>query len=153
MINKTFLHKALLILIALFFNYNLKAQQMQNIENIYKDNLTKETWITDFILGLDLETEKYMLTKYVERKFAGNLTSFTDEANYESKYVAPCGNDNFTAVNGKYEFLDENRLKISVDSVSYWGEWDKPNEYRKQNEIIYLITEEGNKIILTKDIE
>jgi len=134
----------------LFFSCDGKAQEKKNAENIYKAELENETWITDKILGLDQNIEEYNLTKFTQRKFAGNLTSFGDKMVFNSQYVAPCGNDNFTTVNGKYEFLDNEKIIISVDSVTYSGEWQKPTEYRESKEIIFLISKDEEIIVLTK---
>ncbi|WP_165570717.1 hypothetical protein [Chryseobacterium luteum] len=52
--------------------------------------------------------------------------------NFNSRYTAFCGNDNFTTVAGKYEFFDKDKVSISVDSVTYSEEWKKPTEIRKK---------------------
>lgn len=147
---KIFLFPILLILIALL-SCDVKAQQEKNV---YKSQLENEVWITDKILGLDPSLLKYNLKKSINQGgFTGNLTSFTNKINYKSKNEALCGNDNFTIVNGKYEFFDKNKIKISVDSITYHGEWEKPTEYRAPNNLIYLISKIGDKIILTKQEE
>lgn len=140
----------LLTLTMLFFSCNAKAQVNNNVRNIYKVELENETWITDKILELDQNIEQYHLTKFIQRKFAGNLTSFGDKMVFNSQYVAPCGNDNFTTVIGKYEFLDYDKIIISVDSITYSGEWQKPTEHRASKKVIFLISKEEEIIVLTK---
>lgn len=140
----------IMTIMALFFSVSVTSQEQKSNENMYKTELEKETWITDKILGLDTKVEKYNLTKFTQRKFAGNLTVFSNKAGYTSEYVAPCGNDYFTIVVGKYKFLDKNKIAIVVDSVSYHGEWEKPTEYRKPEELIFTISKSENSIILTK---
>ena len=53
---------------------------------------------------------------------------------FVSKYVSFCGNDYFTIVMRKYKFVDNNKLIISVNTVSYSGEWEKPTEHRKSKD-------------------
>lgn len=150
MTKKILLNLNILTITILFFSFNGKAQEMKNVENIYKAELENGTWITDRILGLDPNIEQYNLTKFIERKFAGNLTSFGDKMVFNSSYVAPCGNDYFKTVIGKYEFFDKEKIIISVDSVTYSGEWKKPTEHRKSKKTIFLISKVEEKIVLTK---
>ncbi len=63
-------------IIIFFFSSSVKAQEMKNM---YKTELENGTWITDNILGVDPNIKQYNLTKFIERKFAGNLTSFGDK--------------------------------------------------------------------------
>ncbi len=146
------MHKKTLVsvsIMVLFFSFYARGQGMKNVENIYKTELENETWITDKILGLDNNVEKYNLTKFTQRKFAGNLTTFSNKS-YTSEYVAPCGNDYFTTVLGKYKFIDENMITISIDSVTYHGEWNKSTEYRKPEELIFSISKSEDTIVFTK---
>ncbi|WP_299435612.1 hypothetical protein [uncultured Aquimarina sp.] len=147
MAKKIVLNLNILTIIILFFSSHGKAQEMTNI---YKTELESETWITDKILGLDPNIKQYNLTKFIERKFAGNLTSFGDKMVFNSSYVAPCANDNFTTAIGKYEFFDKEKIIISVDTVTYSGEWKKPTELRKPKKIIFLISKVDETIIFTK---
>lgn len=132
---------------------NRKKQQKKDVINIYENKLESETWETDQILGLDPNAKKYTLTKFIERKFAGNLTHFSGKSNFNSYYTSFCGNDNFRMLIGNYEFLDEDKVSISVDSISYSGEWKKTNEIRRKKELVYLISKTGSKIILRKQDE
>jgi hypothetical protein len=143
----------LFILTVFIFSCNGKAIRNKNVKNIYKDELEIGTWETDEILGLDPNTEKFILTKFVSRKFAGFLTNFSEKMNFSSCYTAFCGNDIFTDVFGKYEFFDKDKISITVDSVTYSGGWEKPTEVRKKKDLVYLISKIDNKIILTKQNE
>lgn len=150
MTKRTLLNLNMIIFAFVFFSYNGKAQEMKNTKNNCQAELESATWITDQILGLDPNVEQYHLTKYTERKFAGNLTNFEDKMVFNSSYVAFCGNDDFTTVIGEYEFIDKDKLTISVDSVTYSGEWTKPTEYRKPKKVVFLISKIEETIILTK---
>jgi len=78
------------------------------------------------------------------------LTTFSNKTDYTSEYVAPCGNDYFTTVVGKYKFPGENIISISVNSVTYHGEWKKPTEKIKSEELIFSISKFEDTIIFTK---
>ena len=151
MTKNIFLNLTLLILTLFIFSCNGKAQRNKNVKNIYKNELENGIWETNGILGLDQNAEIFTLTKFIERNFAGNLTSFSNKKMaFTSEYTAFCGNDNFTTVTGKYEFFDKDKISISVDSVTYSGEWKKPTEIRKEKDLVYLISKIDNKIKLTK---
>ncbi len=150
MIKKIVLKQSIPIFTILFFSLCVRGQEMKSSENSYKTELENEIWITDKILGLNDKVKKYTLTKYTQRKFAGNLTAFSNKESYTSQYVAPCGNDYFTTVVGKCKFIDKNKIAISVDSVTYHGEWNKPTEYRKSKELIFSISKSDHTIIFTK---
>ena len=97
--------------------------------------LENNTWRIDKILGLDKKLKSYTLKQHiqdVDYSFAGNLVNFGD-GKFTSYYVAPCGNDFFTDLSGKYRFTSENTIEITVDKISYSGEWDKPTEYQKKS--------------------
>lgn len=132
--------------------YNLAVEQNMNSDmKKYNNFLTRTVWITDSILGLNPIKEKYKLTKYTTRKFAGNLTEFDDKLRFTSKYVAPCGNDYFTTVTGSYEFIDNNKIEVIVSTVAYSGEWEKPTEHRTPLKLIYSISKSENELTFIKE--
>lgn len=148
MLKKIFLFISLFTFTTLIFSCTEKKQRVKNVTNIYKTELENGTWITNKILALDPNMEQYSLTKFTEQKFAGNLTRFSDKINFNSRNVSPCGNDYFTTVTGKYEFFDKDKINISVDSVTYHGEWKKPTEHRKPKDLVFLISKTKREIIL-----
>ncbi|PAM93124.1 hypothetical protein B4N84_19250 [Flavobacterium sp. IR1] len=127
-----------------------KTVKNKNVTNVYQQELESEIWITNHIISLDPKIEHYTLTKFVKRKFVGNLTSFADKTHFNSRFVSFCGADYFTTVLGKYEFFDKDKISIAVDSVTYQGEGKKPTEYRNGKELEFLISKIGDTIILTK---
>lgn len=145
---KTFL---LIMVMTLAYNCYCQAQSIDTLGNNFKEILLKDKWITDHILGLDPKTETYKLTKYNPKgKFAGNITQFLDSSTFHSKYTAWCGNDYFTDVTGKFKFLANDKITITVETVSYSGEWTKPTEHRKTNYLTYTISIAGDTVILTR---
>ena len=145
--------KTLLLLTAMAFTDNCycQAQSINTLNNSCREILLKDKWVTDQILGLDPATETYKLTRYnPEGRFAGNTIQFLDSVNFHSEYAAWCGNDYFTDVSGKYKFLQPNKITITVERVTYSGEWTKPTEFREIKYLTYVISIEGDTIILTK---
>ncbi len=146
--NKNLLSISIICFIS--FSLTVDAQKIEKKNNIYKTELKKNTWITNEIIGLDAKTKKYVLTKFTEQTFAGFLVSFKEDNIYTSFYVAPCGNDYFTTVNGRYKFLNKDKISFIVDSVSYFGMAKKPTEYRKPKKLLFKISKENENIILRK---
>ena len=145
--------KTFLLLTAMIFGFNCYSQTQgtEAINNNFREILLKDKWVTDHILGLDPKTETYKLTKYNSKgKFAGNITQFLDSSTFHSGYTAWCGNDYFTDVTGKFKFLDNDKITITVETVSYSGEWTKPTEHRETKYLTFTISIVGGIIILTK---
>ena len=145
--------KTFLLLTSMTFVYSCycQTQSTDTIKNSFKEILLKDKWVTDHILGLDPKTETYKLTKYNPKgKFAGNITQFLDSSTFHSEYAAWCGNDTFTDVSGKFKFIDNDKITITVETVSYSGEWTKPTEHRETKYLTFKISITGDTIMLTK---
>lgn len=82
-------------------------------------------------------------------KSAGVSTSFLGET-FGSGNFAPCGNDHFTHVNGKFVLYDKDKVMISVDSVTYSGEDQKATNYKNGKETDYMISRKADTIVLKK---
>ena len=143
----------ILLLTAMTFACSCYGQtnSTDTLQNSIGENLLKNAWVTDHIFGLDPKIETYKLTRYRTRgKFAGNITQFLDSLTFKSEYTAWCGTDYFTQVFGKFKFLDNDKITITVETVSYSGVWKKPTEHRKTDYLTFGISVEGDSIILTK---
>ncbi len=125
-------------------NFNTDIKKSENY-------LAGTLWITDSILGLNPKKKRYKLTKFIARKFSGNLTEFEDDLKFTSKYVSPCGNDYFTTVVGIYRFVDTNKIELIVSTVAYSGEWKKPIEHREPIKLVYSIHKSENELSLIKE--
>lgn len=143
-----------LILLFPFIGVNAQNNRPTIFPQNIKNTLLNTIWISDFIVGLDVNQEMYKLrdTAVRQRKWAGNIIYFNDSLNFTSGYEAWCGNDNFTTVKGTYQFVDTNKIALIVTSVSYSGDWIKPTEYREGTRLIFLISKTADKLILTKVI-
>jgi hypothetical protein len=128
----------------------IKKERNTSIKNLYKQKLESRDWQTTCIIGNETD-EKVVkfLNDSMRRRMAGFLASFENNK-FTSRYVAPCGNDYFTQVYGKYEFYERDKIMIAIDSITYSGEWKKPVLYKYGEEIHYLISKDTNNIIFTK---
>lgn len=126
-----------------------QASSIAKEEICYEDLLYPNVWCTNAILGLNPTTETYELTKFVPGLFAGNLTRFLDNGQFRSEFTAWCRNDNFTIVDGKYEFLSIDKLNILVESVTYTGDWNG-SVGREPLYLTYTLSSVGDTIILTR---
>lgn len=121
------------------------------MDTSFSEMLVKDKWVSDAIVGLNPRTKTYKLTRYAPKgKFAGNITTFSEDSVFHSHYTSWCGNDYFTTVSGKYKFLDGNKIAIAVETVSYSGEWTKPTEQRKTNYVAFAISIVGDTLVLTR---
>lgn len=117
----------------------------------YKEILKQNKWMVNEIVGLDTGTQTYKLIKYeVRTKFAGNQFQLLDSIHFQSDYSSWCGNDYFTDVLGKYTFIDVDKIALTAETITYSGEWDKPEEHRSVNYIHYRISNIGDTLLLTK---
>jgi hypothetical protein len=144
---RTFL---LLIAITCAYNCYSQAQPIDAMKNSFRELLLEDKWVTDHILGLDPKIKTYKLTKFnTKGKFAGNITQFSDRSTFHSAYTAWCGNDYFTDVSGKFNFLDNDKIAITVETVTCSGEWTKPAEHRETQYLTFKISITDDTIILT----
>lgn len=76
---------------------------------------------------------------------------FPDSTSYINYYTAPCGNDCFRSIYGKYEFLSDSTIVLTRDSITYDGDCSQPTAYMNtQNQYTLHISEDG-KILLKKE--
>ena len=91
------------------------------------------------------------MTKFYSKGiFVGNITQFLDSLTFKSEYTAWCGTDFFTEVFGKFKFLENDKIAINVEKVSYSGVRKKPTEYRETKYLTFNISIVGDTLILTK---
>ncbi len=51
----------------------------------------------------------------------GNWIKFNEDETFNSYYTAPCGNDCFPSVYGRFKLLDGDRVLLHVDSIIVGG--------------------------------
>ena len=147
----------MIALLVLIFSCNAQEKKGHDIHitnrlgNNYNNFLIGKIWETDAILGESSLIDTYQLKKFIQRRFAGNLTIFTDTLSFTSKYVAPCGNDNFTTVTGNYKFISPMKIEVIVKTMTYSGEWNRPTVQLSPKKLIYIISKSKNKLIFTKE--
>jgi hypothetical protein len=98
-------------------------------ENFIK--IKDTTWNIDYLLCLDDDIEHYTLTGINESKEyqLGNFVTFQNATDFVSFNIAPCGNDCFTTVFGKYRLVSKTEISFSIDSITYEGTCSQPTKY------------------------
>ncbi len=148
----------LFVCASLILACNKKPKVAQDTEvepevEIEIDNyLVGTRWAVFHLFCLSDDVESYNLKRVTpERGFSyGNWLSFVDSTNFMSGYSAPCGNDCFTTVYGKYKLIEDEKIVVSVDSVTYDGDCAAPTEYREKKKTIFNIKQDGDTLIFSK---
>lgn len=146
----------ILMLLLLFSFHALSQEQVKEPTSALEETLMKKEWKIDKILGLDEDVETYTLTLHdrtKQVKFAGNLVQFMDKGTFASEYTAWCGNDNFTWLSGDYQLLGDDRIAINAKEIKYFGEWNKREEHRETNWVVFSVKHAGDTIIFVKQTE
>ena len=94
----------------------------------------------------------YILSFFKEKEGTysyGNFIEFTGSI-FHSYYRAPCGNDCFTDVQGRYTFLTDSTIKVFVTSITKSGMCRMEKDYTKGDFGIYTISNDNNTIKITK---
>lgn len=145
---KTLIH----LILALSFISCDKKPRNTRIKNLYMKDFANHRFLSNVILGYGNEISEIKLWRdnrkdYV--KSVGVSTNFMNDT-FSSGNFAPCGNDYFTHVNGKFLLYDRHKIVISVDSITYSGEDKRPTEFKNGIETDYIISQKKDTIILTK---
>lgn len=135
------------LVVLLVFSFITSCTKAQTIKDI-KIDVTKDKEINSLnkmLQSVAWETiykksnrKNFELFPFEQRKFAGVLTTFSNDSIFKANYVAPCGNDNFWAKYGKYKLLSDNKIAIHVDSIRFWGMDKRPTKYPKELTIYNL---------------
>lgn len=140
------------LILALSFISCDKKPRNTRIKNLYQENFANHRFLSNVILGYSNEFSNIKLWKDNRKDFVksfGVSTSFIKNT-FSSRNFAPCGNDYFIHINGKYLLYDKDKIMISVDSITYSGEDKRPTEFKHQVETDYIISKKEDTIILTK---
>lgn len=118
-----------------------------------KDNpLIGTEWKINSLLCFDNKVTDYTFEKVdANNEFSyGNFVKFPNSVNFVSYYSAECGNDCFRTVYGKYNFLSDTRISLSVDSVTFKGECARSTEYRRNDKTTFSFKKTDPGYVLTK---
>jgi len=80
----------------------------------------------------------------------GFLIHFTDSSNYVNYYTAPCGNDCFTSIYGKYKLLSDSTISLTRDSITYHGDCTQPTKYPNIKSKYIIHPQEKGGLVLKK---
>ncbi|MCY0977039.1 hypothetical protein PGH12_07755 [Chryseobacterium wangxinyae] len=140
------------LILAILFISCTKKERNTNVKNQYQQDILNHRFLSDVVLGSENDILKINLWRDNRNhyfKSAGISTSFLNDS-FGSGNFAPCGNDYFIDVNGKFILYDTNKITISADSLTYSGEDKRPTAYKNGEETDYSISKKGDTITLTK---
>ena len=121
-----------------------------------QDPFKNKRWSTNTIVGatnfkFDSKIPEIILDTLDSKHPYGYITKFLPDHTFLSYNIGPCGNECRMTVKGKYT-LNENRIKLSVDSITYWKECShKPVERPNTSIGMYVWQQKGSAITLTRE--
>ncbi|WP_316797273.1 hypothetical protein [Pedobacter agri] len=128
-----------LILTASSFGCQNKAGKLGHSAPVrnshFKNTLVNKKFVTEKLIGLTNDKSDYNLKDYglidttMAAEWSGNTIKFVDSLHFVSAYQAWCGNDCFTSVFGRYEFVDSLKVRFYTDSITRSGECEAPTVY------------------------
>lgn len=137
-----------ILLIAGLFSMSFQDCPPQNKEN----KLLGTLWKSNGVPFEDSERDSYTFTRQADdNQFNwGNFIRFDKENQFSSYYSAPCGNDCFTSVTGRYHYLNDTTISITVNSISYSGFCQKESKDGFQFTAKYEMSIDGDTVYLQK---
>ena len=135
----------LTVVIGLVVNAQDQAKKLQKIE------LTNTSWQTNVSCFEQQTTDQYELYTYdrqLDVQLWGYFIHFTDST-FSTSYSAPCGNDCFTSVNGSYEYVKGNQIKVFVLDIHRNGFCSAKSEEVNRSYGVFTIskTKEGLRLV------
>jgi len=148
-----------LFFVALSFGCQNKAQKNVNSTPVSNTNFTNtlvnKKFVTEKLIGLTHDESDYVLSDYrrvdttMAAEWAGNTIKFIDSIHFVSAYQAWCGNDCFTSVFGRYQFIDSLKVRFITDSITRSGECEAPTVYGGKSPLdLYLVKSPDGRLQL-----
>lgn len=116
------------------------------------------TWKIDYLVGLyynqpedHQEYNLFPINKKENRGYdSGNWIQFNKDETFNSYYTAPCGNDCFPSVFGRFKLLDSDRVLLHIDSIHISGFCESKQSYPNKDLGIFKIFAEKSGLRLIK---
>lgn len=106
-------------------------------------------WRIGSIPGLK-DDSQFVLYPIEGEGLSGNNINF-NENKFTVQYHAPCLNDCFPSVWGRYEMTDDNHVRLFLEKVSFWGMCgSRRKDYEPKDLGLFYISAEGESIKLIK---
>ncbi len=143
---------SVLIICLVFLNLNATTQSIKGVENMHKEELESSVWETDKVVLLNDEKE-YVLKKFIERKFAGNLLRFNNQSNiFGSEYTSFCGDDARILLQGAYKFEGKDKISFKLYTIDEVNDGTNEHSEIEGKKILFQIIKKDEKFIL-REIE
>lgn len=132
----------------------ISAQAIQSQENIL--GLWKIDYLVNLLYNHPEDHEEYNLfpvNQADENGYIyewGNWVAFNEDETFNSYYTAPCGNDCFPSVYGRFKLLEGDRVLLHVDSIIISGFCKSEQFYPKKDIGIFKIFPEKSGLKLIK---
>lgn len=130
-----------------------------SIQAIQSQESVLGVWKIDYLINLwynqPEDHEEYNLSPIdndeEQRSFDwGNWVKFSDDETFISYYTAPCGNDCFPSVYGRFKLLEDDRVLLHVDSIIIGGFCEYQEFYPNKDIGVFKIFAEKSGLKLIK---
>lgn len=139
----------------IFLN-NCEKGKEKTVAHNYDNYLNNSIWLikNEKLIGLETDEKQFILTKKNDTAMIWNFSAveFTDKNKFKSYNSWECGNDCFTAIDGKYQFVEASKIEFQIENITRTGTCEAPVEHFATPKIITLNVEKfGDSLVLNKN--
>lgn len=132
-----------------------KAKEKAVSKN-FDNYLNNSTWLikNEKLIGYETDEKQFILTKKKDTAVIWNFSAveFTDKNKFRSYNSWECGNDCFTAIDGKYQFVEASKIEFEIENIAHTGTCEAPVEHFAKPKIITLnVAKFGDSLVLNKN--
>ena len=143
------------LILGLVFATFISYAQSEPKDSKLKEILTSSEWQSNINVFSSEDTDRYLIYIPTESNNEGyiqwgNFINFTDSTFYTS-YSAPCGNDCFVSVSGRYKFVGSDKIEVFVKTIDRSGFCQAKSESPKKSFGIYQINKTDNGYEIVKE--
>lgn len=138
------------------FLTNCEKEKEKTGAHNYDNYLNNSTWLikNEKLIGLETDEKQYILTRKNDTAMIWNFSAveFTDKNKFKSYNSWECGNDCFTAIDGKYQFVEASKIEFQIENITRTGTCEAPVEHFAKPKIITLnVKKFGDSLVLNKN--
>lgn len=153
---KKYIKTILIPFLTLIFLTNCEKEKEKTVVHNYDNYFNNSTWLikNEKLIGYETDEKQFILTKKNDTAMIWNFSAieFTDKNKFRSYNSWECGNDCFTAVDGKYQFVEASRIEFQIENITRTGTCEAPVEHFAKPKIITLNVEKfGDSLVLNKN--
>lgn len=138
------------------FLTNCEKGKAKTVAHNYDNYLNNSIWLikNEKLIGLETDEKQFILTKKNDTAMIWNFSAveFTDKNKFRSYNSWECGNDCFTTIDGKYQFVEASKIEFQIENISRTGTCEAPVEHFAKPKIITLNVEKfGDSLVLNQN--